>query len=72
MTIVPLLSLWIDGIEGEEVARTDSWQYARGRTCEDGPAAIYRRRASDVGTYGGWRWECDTRSQLDALLSAAR
>jgi len=20
--------------------------------------AVYRRPATDVGTYGGWRWEC--------------
>lgn len=63
----PLLSLWVDGIEGEQVALTASWQYARGRTCEEGTTAIYRRRANEAGTFGGWRWEADTRERLTVI-----
>lgn len=59
-----MLKLWLDGIDGKEVARTESWQYAYGKTCEDGNVAVYRRRVTEVGTYGGWRWECDTPDRI--------
>jgi hypothetical protein len=54
-----------DGITGRELpwsevqGGSDAFQYALGRVEEDGAEAIYRRRASDRGTYGGWRWERD-------------
>ena len=37
----------------------DAFQYARGRTEEDGALGVFRRKASERGTYGGWRWETD-------------
>jgi hypothetical protein len=38
----------------------DAFQYAKGRTEEGGSVAVYRRRADERGSYGGWRWEADT------------
>lgn len=59
------LDLMKDGIEGREIPFTEvpngreEFQYALGRTEEGGKEAIYRRRANERGTYGGWRWEAD-------------
>lgn len=59
------LDLMKDGIEGREIPFTEvpngseAFQYALGRTEEGGKEAIYRRRANERGTYGGWRWEAD-------------
>jgi hypothetical protein len=60
------LSLWTDGLLGKEVPHTsvpngsDAFQYAVGRVTEDGQESVFRRRADERGTYGGWRWETDT------------
>jgi len=60
------LGLWKDGISGKEVSHTsvpngsDAFQYAVGHTVENGPDSVFRRRADERGTYGGWRWETDT------------
>ena len=56
-----------DGLEGHEVSPSDvpngnaAFQYAVGVTTEGGSRAIYRRRADERGTYGGWRWEAAAR-----------
>ena len=47
------LTAKIDGINGRNLGIIDEHQYA---LSVDGE--IYRRRASEAGTYGGWRWEC--------------
>lgn len=55
--------LLADGIAGHEVAwervpkGCDVFQYALGKVEIDGEVAIFRRRSSERGTYGGWRWE---------------
>lgn len=41
-----------DGINGIDLGVVGLFQFA---LAKDG---VYRRRASEVGTYGGWRWEC--------------
>ena len=54
-----------DGIEGREVAFAEvpngnsAFQYAVGKVEADGGVAVFRRPASDRGTYGGWRVETD-------------
>ena len=59
------LALYTDGVEGNEIPASavpngnEAFQYALGRTKEKGPVAIFRRKASERGTYGGWRWERD-------------
>ena len=42
-----------DGINGRNLGIIDEHQYALSTDGE-----IYRRRANEAGTYGGWRWEC--------------
>lgn len=57
------LDLYVDGIEGEEVAwdrvptGNEAFQYALGKLVFDGEVAIFRRNGKERGTYGGWRWE---------------
>ena len=57
------LDLMRDGIQGREIPYTrvpngsDAFQYAVGTTEIGLPDTVYRRRASERGTYGGWRWE---------------
>ena len=57
------LNLRKDGIDGYEIPwdsvanGNEKFQYAIGRTAEDGETAVFRRRADERGTYGGWRWE---------------
>lgn len=57
-----MLELYIDGIAGHEVNFSEvpngnaAFQYALGKVEEDRKSAIYRRRISEAGTYGGWRW----------------
>ena len=59
------LSLFGDGIEGEEISPSrvangnDSFQYALGKVTEDGKVAVFRRTVDQRGRYGGWRWETD-------------
>jgi len=59
------LDLMRDGIQGREIPYTrvpngnDAFQYAVGTTEIGRPDTVYRRRASERGTYGGWRWETD-------------
>lgn len=59
------LNLLKDGIEGEEVSwqrvptGNVAFQYVLGKVEEDGVVAIFRRKESERGTYGGWRWEAD-------------
>ena len=71
------LDLMVDGIIGEEIPHTsvpggnDAFQYARGRTEEDGPIGVFRRKASERGTYGGWRWEADPNKVAPAPEPAA-
>lgn len=43
------------GIEGRLLGIVGACEYA---LASDGQ--IYRRRADEAGTYGGWRWECAT------------
>jgi hypothetical protein len=42
----------VDGIEGIDLGVIGESQYALAS------GEVYRRKASEVGTYGGWRWEC--------------
>ena len=71
------LDLMVDGIIGEEIPHTsvpggnDAFQYARGRTEEGGAVAVFRRKASERGTYGGWRWETDANKAAPAPEPAA-
>lgn len=59
------LDLYKDGIEGKEVnydripGGSFAFQYAVGRVEPGGEIAVFRRRADERGTYGGWRWETD-------------
>jgi hypothetical protein len=59
------LELMKDGIEGREVLPEQipngnpAFQYAVGKVEEDGGIAVFRRRANERGTYGGWRVETD-------------
>lgn len=59
------LSLQKDGIEGYEISweqvpnGNDAFQYAVGRTSITENESVFRRRANESGTYGGWRWEID-------------
>lgn len=59
------LELYKDGIAGHEVPPKQvplgnaAFQYAVGKTVDDQAEAVYRRRADERGTYGGWRWEAD-------------
>ena len=59
------LKLFVDGVEGTEVPwqsvpnGSDAWQYAIGKIEEDGKTAVWRRKASERGTYGGWRYELE-------------
>ena len=59
----PTFDMQRDGIKGHEVSHTrvpngnPAFQYAVGRTTEQGIDTVFRRRADEVGTYGGWRWE---------------
>jgi hypothetical protein len=52
-----------DGIAGREVSwqsvpnGNEAFQYALGTPEQGRAVAIYRRRADERGTYGGWRWE---------------
>jgi hypothetical protein len=46
-----------DGLSGADLGVVGECQYALsfvGRLAAD----VWRRPASQVGTYGGWRWEC--------------
>lgn len=71
MTTPNKLDLQKDGLEGEEIAPwkvpngNDAFQYAVGRTCSDGAQGLYRRRADERGTYGGWRWEANASDCLN-------
>lgn len=51
------LTMLRDGIDAEAkcVTIVGHFQYAYGTI--DGCLAVYRRRADESGTYGGWRWE---------------
>lgn len=55
--------LFRDGIEGEEVEFSrvpngnPGFQYVLGKVMPWCGIAIYRRRADERGSYGGWRWE---------------
>ncbi|MBK7786840.1 MAG: hypothetical protein IPJ57_20375 [Gemmatimonadetes bacterium] len=74
------LTLHKDGIDGEEIAfasvpnGNDAFQYAKGRTEEGGAVAVYRRRADERGSYGGWRWEADIGKLIaqDAVTGAVK
>jgi len=52
-----------DGIDGVEISSdsvplgNDAWQYVLGSLEPGDPKQVYRRRANERGTYGGWRWE---------------
>jgi hypothetical protein len=52
-----------DGIVGSEIEPSrvpngnDAFQYAVGRVEQDGAEGVFRRRADERGTYGGWRVE---------------
>ena len=73
------LDLSKDGIAGREVpwssvpTGNDAFQYAIGTTEDGGSDAVYRRRADERGTYGGWRWEAEAppATQAAAILDAA-
>jgi len=60
----PRLTLREDGIEGREISwksvpvlGNEAFQYALGVVEPGGEEALFRRRANERGTYGGWRWE---------------
>jgi len=73
------LTQYVDGIDAVNLGIIGSRQYAL-IYAGTARAAIYQRQASEAGTYGGWRWECDSRHperypdiQLHAeLISALR
>lgn len=71
------LSLHTDGIIGNEIPHTrvrggnDAFQYAVGTTVAGGTPAIFRRRADERGTYGGWRFEDDRGAVLPEQAPAA-
>lgn len=52
-----------DGIDGIEISPdsvplgNDAFQYALGSIEPGDPKEVYRRRANERGTFGGWRWE---------------
>jgi hypothetical protein len=50
---VAALTLNQDGVEAVDLGVVGECQYALGS------ASVWRRKACEVGTYGGWRWECD-------------
>lgn len=72
------MDLHRDGIDGEEIDYqsvpngNSSFQYARGRTTEGGQVAIFRRRADERGTYGGWRWERDEAKPAPKVTAVTR
>ena len=47
------LTIFSDGIAGRDLGIIGECQYA---LADDGQ--VYRRRAGEAGSYGGWRWEC--------------
>jgi hypothetical protein len=51
--MVKLLTMLKDGVDGRDLGVIGASQYA---ITDAGD--IMRRRAADLGTYGGWRWEC--------------
>lgn len=51
------LEMMRDGLDGIDLGVIGLFQYALVRLTHR--AEVYRRRASEVGTYGGWRWECN-------------
>jgi hypothetical protein len=72
---VPLVLLDVhrDGLAGFDLGIVGECQYAL--SFRDNPAGdVFRRRASDVGTYGGWRWESSSshpaQHPADPLMSA--
>jgi hypothetical protein len=71
------LDLWVDGIAGREVPPESvplgnkAFQYAVGKTVEDGAEAVFRRAAGERGSYGGWRWESDV-SKLKGVSFAPK
>jgi hypothetical protein len=50
----------IDGIDAADLGIIGSRQYAL-LYAGAARAAIFQRKASEAGTYGGWRWECDSK-----------
>ena len=66
-----------DGIEGQEVSPSqvpngsEAFQYAIGKVEEGGPTAVFRRRADERGTYGGWRVETDVNKLIEPTPAAA-
>lgn len=59
------LKLFVDGVEGQTVPFSQvpngnpAFEYALGTVEQGGVPAVYRRKISESGTYGGWRWETD-------------
>jgi hypothetical protein len=56
-----VLTQKFDGIDGADLGIHGEWQFAWVGTTPfrfGHDTHIYRRRASEAGTYGGWRWEC--------------
>ena len=49
------LTIFRDGIAGRDLGIIGECQYA---LADDGQ--VYRRRADEAGSYGGWRWECSS------------
>ena len=57
------LDYYADGVNGYDLGIIGAFQYAYGIAplIVPGKVAgiIFRRRADEAGTYGGWRYECD-------------
>jgi hypothetical protein len=52
-----------DGVGGVDLGVIGAWQYALVVWSFSGqPSEVMRRAASEVGTYGGWRYHCQATS----------
>lgn len=62
------MSLYVDGIDADadQIVVVRAWQYAFGTI--DGCKAVYRRMATEAGSYGGWRWEAHSMEALERYL----
>lgn len=54
-----LLDYYRDGVNGADLGDFEGSQFALTFYRDGSPAEIMRRRASERGKYGGWRWECN-------------
>lgn len=53
------LTMLKDGVNATDLGIIGSWQYALS-FLGGAAAGVYRRRADEAGSYGGWRFECSS------------